>query len=162
MSGYDYRADLKEAHTAIVRARDEGELSLAAAQLNGVLRRKFTHDGRSGHGHSGVYALYARFAPDAASHLADLGAVSISADYIALLRDAYAIDPIAHIVRVRTAAIVVARRGMFGRLIRQMVTLHTTHYTLRRRGGGGGGDAAATAAAAVVVQRAQRQRRSVQ
>ena len=33
-----------------------------------------------------------------------------------------AIDPIAHIVRVRTAAIVVARRGMFGRLIRQMVT----------------------------------------
>ena len=32
-SGYDYRADLKEAHTAIVRARDEGELSLAAAQL---------------------------------------------------------------------------------------------------------------------------------
>ena len=115
-------ADLRDAYTAIVRARDEGELSLAAAQLNGVLRRKFTHDGRSGHGHSGVYALYARFAPDAASHLADLGAVSISADYIALLRDAYAIDPIAHIVRVRTAAIVVARRGMFGRLIRQMVT----------------------------------------
>ena len=104
-------ADLRDAYTAIVRARDEGELSLAAAQLNGVLRRKFTHDGRSGHGHSGVYALYARFAPDAASHLADLGAVSISADYIALLRDAYAIDPIAHIVRVRTAAIVVARRG---------------------------------------------------
>jgi len=33
MSGYDYRADLKEAHAAIVRARDEGELSLAAAQL---------------------------------------------------------------------------------------------------------------------------------
>ena len=33
MSGYDCRADLKEAHTAIVRARDEGELSLAAAQL---------------------------------------------------------------------------------------------------------------------------------
>ena len=33
MSGYDYRADLKEAHTAIVRAHDEGELSLAAAQL---------------------------------------------------------------------------------------------------------------------------------
>ena len=32
-SGYDYRADLKEAHAAIVRARDEGELSLAAAQL---------------------------------------------------------------------------------------------------------------------------------
>ena len=118
MSGYDYRADLKEAHTAIVRARDEGELSLAAAQLNGVLRRKFTHDGRSGHGHSGVYALYA----DAASHLADLGAVAISADYVTLLRDAYAIDPIAHIARVRTAAIVVARRGMFGRLIRQMVT----------------------------------------
>ena len=118
MSGYDYRADLKEAHTAIVRARDEGELSLAAAQLNGVLRRKFNRDGRSGHGHSGVYALYA----DAASHLADLGAVAISADYVTLLRDAYAIDPIAHIVRVRTAAIVVARRGMFGRLIRQMVT----------------------------------------
>ena len=118
MSGYDYRADLKEAHTAIVRARDEGELSLAAAQLNGVLRRKFTRDGRSGHGHSGVCALHA----DAASHLADLGAVAISADYVTLLRDAYAIDPIAHIVRVRTAAIVVARRGMFGRLIRQMVT----------------------------------------
>ena len=158
-SGHDYRADLKEAHTAIVRAHDEGELSHAAAQLNGVLRRKFTRDGRSGHGHSGVYALYA----DAASHLADLRAVAISADYVTLLRDAYAIDPIAHIVRVRTAAIVVARRGMFGRLIRQMVTLHTTHYTLRRRrGGGGGGDAAATAAAAVVVQRAQRQRRSVQ
>ena len=33
MSGYDYRADLKETHTAIVHARDEGELSLAAAQL---------------------------------------------------------------------------------------------------------------------------------
>ena len=115
---YDYRADLKEAHTAIVRAHDEGELSLATAQLNGVLRRKFTRDGRSGHGHSGVYALYA----DATSHLADLRAVAISADYVTLLRDAYAIDPIAHIVRVRTAAIVVARRGMFGRVIRQMVT----------------------------------------
>ena len=81
MSGYDYRADLKEAHTAIVRARDEGELSLAAAQLNGVLRRKFNRDGRSGHGHSGVCTLYA----DAASHLADLGAVAISADYTTLL-----------------------------------------------------------------------------
>ena len=33
MSGYDYRADLKETHTAIVHARDEGELSLAVAQL---------------------------------------------------------------------------------------------------------------------------------
>ena len=116
MSGYDCRPEAP--YTAIVRARDEGELSLAAAQLNGVLRRKFTRDGRSGHGHSGVYALYA----DAASHLADLGAVAISADYVTLLRDAYAIDPIAHIARVRTAAIVVARRGMFGRLIRQMVT----------------------------------------
>ena len=95
-------------------------LSLAAAQLNGVLRRKFTRDGRSGHGHSGsgVYALYA----DAASHLADLGAAAISADYVTLLRDAYTIDPIAHIVRVRTAAIVVARRGMFGRTICEMVT----------------------------------------
>ena len=59
---------------------------------NDVLRRKFTRDGRSGHGHSGVYALYA----DAASHLANLGAVAISADYVTLLRDAYAIDPIAH------------------------------------------------------------------
>ena len=69
---------------------DEGELSLAAAQLNGVLRRKFTH-----HGHGGVYALYARFAPDAASHLADLGAVAISVGYITLLRHDYAIAPIA-------------------------------------------------------------------
>ena len=105
---------LKEAHTAIVHARNEGELSLAAAQLNGVLRRKCTRDGRSGHGHSGVYI-------SPTSHLADLGAVAISADYVTLLRDAYAIDPIAHIARVRTAAIVVARHGMFGRLIRQMV-----------------------------------------
>ena len=37
MSGYDCRPDLKAPYTAIVRARDEGELSLAAAQLNGVL-----------------------------------------------------------------------------------------------------------------------------
>ena len=33
----DCRPDLKAPYTAIVRARDEGELSLAAAQLNGVL-----------------------------------------------------------------------------------------------------------------------------
>ena len=33
MSGYDCRPDLKAPYTAIVRARDEGELSLAAAQL---------------------------------------------------------------------------------------------------------------------------------
>ena len=119
MSGYDYRADLKEAHTAIVRARDEGELSLAAAQLNGVLRRKFTHDGRSGHGHSSVHALFA----DAASHLADLGAVAISANYLTLLCHDYAIDPVACIARVRKAAIViVARRGMFGRTICEMAT----------------------------------------
>ena len=35
MSGYDCRPEAP--YTAIVRARDEGELSLAAAQLNGVL-----------------------------------------------------------------------------------------------------------------------------
>ena len=122
MSGYDCRPDLKAPYTAIVRARDEGELSLAAAQLNGGLRQKFTHHDRSGHGHSGVHALYARFAPDAASHLADLGAVAISANYLTLLRHDYAIDPIACIVRVRKAAIVVARRGMFGRTICEMVT----------------------------------------
>ena len=57
---YDYRPDLKAQYTSIIRARDEGELSLAAAQLNGVLRRKVTY-----HGHDGVRALYARFAPDA-------------------------------------------------------------------------------------------------
>ena len=34
---YDCRPDLKALYTAIVRTRDEGELSLAAAQLNGVL-----------------------------------------------------------------------------------------------------------------------------
>ena len=104
MGGYDFRPDLKAPYTAIVRARDEGELSLAAAQLNGGLRQKFTHHDRSGHGHSGVHALYARFAPDAASHLADLGAVAISANYLTLLRHDYAIDPIACIGRVRKAA----------------------------------------------------------
>ena len=34
----DCRPDLKAPYTAIVRARDEGELSLAAAQLHGGLR----------------------------------------------------------------------------------------------------------------------------
>ena len=37
---YDYRPDLKAPYTAIVRARDKGELS-----LNGVLRRKVTYHG---------------------------------------------------------------------------------------------------------------------
>ena len=122
MSGCDCRPDLKAPYTAIVHARDEGELSLAAAQLNGGLRQKVTPRDRSGHGHSGVNALYARFAPDAASHLADLGAVAISANYITLLRHDYAIDPIACIARVRKAAIAVARRGVFGRTIREMAT----------------------------------------
>jgi len=65
MDEYDCRPDLlKTPYTAIICARDEGELSLTAAQLNGVLRQKLTH-----HGHGGVYALYARFAQDSASHL---------------------------------------------------------------------------------------------
>ena len=93
---YDYRPDLKAQYTSIIRARDEGELSLAAAQLNGVLRRKVTY-----HGHDGVRALYARFAPDASSHLADLGAVAISADCITPLRHNYAIAPIAYTAKVR-------------------------------------------------------------
>ena len=118
---YDYRPELKAPYTAIVRARDKGELSLAAAQLNGVLRRKVTY-----HGHDGACALYARFAPDASSHLADLGAVAISADYITPLRHNYAIAPIAYIAKVRKAAILVARRGIFGGKIREMVTRVTS------------------------------------
>ena len=52
--------------------------------------------------------------------------MAISADYITLLRHDYASVPIAYIAKVRKAAIAVARRGIFGGTIREIVTRFTS------------------------------------
>ena len=134
---YDYRPDIKAPYTTIVRAHDQGELS-----LNGVLRRKVTY-----HGHGGVCALYARFAPDASSHLADrrsrrcgdLGGLHHAA--APQLRD----RPDRLHGQGKKAAIVVARRGIFGGTIREMVTRVTSglESSISPLRGGDGGAAAA-------------------